>query len=151
MGAVRSGRGIFITGECGTGKTHMGVGLLLDWYSRHAKSIVINSSIFMPVVELFFDLKRAFDKPGGEADIIDLHSYSPMLMLDDLGAEKVSEWSIQVFYLILDRRYRGMLPVIITSNLSLGRISEVFDDRVASRIAEMCEVIRLEGPDRRVR
>ena len=73
-----------------------------------------------------------------------------LLVLDDLGAEKTSDWSRQVFYLLLDRRYREMKQTIITTNLSLEQIAETFDDRVASRLCEMGVTIELKGKDKRV-
>ena len=72
------------------------------------------------------------------------------LILDDMGAEKTSEWSIQTLYSIIDRRYRDEKQTLITSNLTLDEIAEKVGDRIASRIAGMCKVVEIKGKDRRI-
>ena len=150
---------LLISGPCGTGKTHMAIGLLCEWYAGQmilAKDDVDfiypkGDAVFLPVVELFYELKDTF-KGGGVTENAVLKEYSEidLLVLDDLGAEKTSDWSRQVFYLLLDRRYREMKQTIITTNLSLEQIAETFDDRVASRLCEMGVTIELKGKDKRV-
>lgn len=151
--AILDGLSVFITGPCGTGKTHFAVGLLKFWLSiqpqpepYHSK---MTNPLFISSVELFASLKSSFDSEVKESDIIAELTNAPLLILDDVGAEKVSDWSRQQFFLIVDRRYRNMLPVVVTSNLSLDAISSHMDDRLASRFSEMGEVVMLDGPDRR--
>ena len=85
-----------------------------------------------------------------ETEIINNLSEANILILDDLGAEKSSEFALQSLYVIIDQRYSEIRPTIITSNLSLGEIAEKVGDRIASRIAGMCKVIELKGKDRRL-
>ena len=73
-----------------------------------------------------------------------------LLFLDDLGAENATDFVRDTLYLIINRRYEGKLPVIITSNLDLGELSDSVGDRIASRIAGMCDMVELEGGDRRL-
>lgn len=149
--AIDAGASLFIHGDCGTGKTHLAVGLLLRWYAYNGINLKRAGGIFLPVPELFFELKRCYERKEGEGEVLDKYSAASMLVMDDFGAERISEWSRQVFYLIIDRRYRENKQTIFTSNLSLATIASLIDDRISSRIAEMCqEVIRLDGPDRRV-
>lgn len=87
-------------------------------------------------------------------DILRCH----VLVLDDFGAERVTEWAREQLLLILSERYDQHRSTIITSNFSLGelaaRISEAADDpsgeRIASRIAEVCVRVPIEGEDRRL-
>jgi len=74
----------------------------------------------------------------------------PVLLLDDIGAEKASEWVKQTLYLIIDNRYGNMKKTFITSNLTLNQISNQLDDRISSRIAGMSNTIRMQGKDRRL-
>ena len=151
--AIAGGRSVFISGPCGTGKTHMALGLLFEWYARQLSARGPSDravGIFLPAAELFVELKQCYQNDASEAEVLQRYSKADLLLLDDLGAEKISDWSRQIFYLIIDRRYREIRQTIITSNLSLGKISELVDDRIASRIAEMGEIIKIESEDRRL-
>jgi DNA replication protein DnaC len=73
------------------------------------------------------------------------------LVIDDLGAEKSSEWAREILYLIIDKRYSDLLPTIITSNLSPKELAEKLDDRLVSRLMEDAIVIKIDGKDHRVK
>ena len=62
-----------------------------------------------------------------------------------------SAWSRQVVYTLIDRRYRSVLPTIITSNLDLDEVAERIDDTIASRIVGMGKIIFLRGTDWRLK
>lgn len=152
---------IFITGACGTGKTHVAVAIMVEWVKKNVKVAYdwekkpgvefMHYPCFLPSVELFLRLKNSFDKDGdNEHDIITEYSNKRLLVVDDLGAEKISDWSRQVFYTLIDRRFRTVLPTIITTNLDLEKISSLFDDRLASRIVGSGVVITLKGKDWRL-
>ena len=156
--AILEGQSIFITGSCGIGKTHLAVALATEWFAEnlHITDSEIQSSkgypLFLPATELFLKLKTSFSsKSQTEADILnELDNYN-LLILDDLGTDKVSEWSKEIVYLLIDRRYRNMQQIIITSNLSLKEIAQRYDERIASRILGMGIVVRLGGKDKRLK
>lgn len=87
-----------------------------------------------------------------EKELINYYTNTPFLILDDLGIEKVSDWTLQTLYLILNRRYEESDErfTIITSNLGLDAISKKLDDRIGSRINGMCKILSLKGKDRRL-
>ena len=85
-----------------------------------------------------------------EENIINFYGSKELLVIDDVGAEKVSDWSRQMFYTLIDRRYREMSQTIITSNLDLDKLAEIIDERISSRIIEMGKVIKLGGKDWRL-
>lgn len=151
---------VFVTGSCGTGKTHFGIGLLLD---RYAENFYHNEDMdkidfryvkprFLSAVEFFLELKSSFGNGAleDEKSVLEKYTKPYVLLIDDIGAEKVTDWSRQIFYTLIDRRYVNMKSTIITSNLNMAEFAEKFDDRVASRIADMGEVITLKGKDRRL-
>lgn len=147
------GESMFITGPRGTGKTHLLVALLRKYMPLYFKT---NDTIeyqpkFITVPELMLKFKSTFNrKDDSEQEVLNNHSKATMLFLDDLGVEKVSDWSIQMLYLLIDRRYRDMKRTFISSNLSLNDIAEKLDDRIASRIVGMCNILKLTGKDRRL-
>jgi len=159
---VLDNKSVFITGSWGLGKTHLGIALLMEWFANTLQNeeqidgnykIVCSRGfpLFLPATELFLRLKNSFDtKTETEKDILDSLDRKDLLMLDDLGTDKVSEWSKQIIYTLIDRRYRNVKPIIITSNLSLKEIADVYDGRVASRLIEMGGVIDLKGRDKRI-
>ena len=72
-----------------------------------------------------------------------------LLVIDDVGAEKASEWTQERLYSVIDHRYANCLPLIVTSNLPPAKLAEQTGDRAASRLAEMCKVVAMTGTDRR--
>ena len=156
---LRAGKSLFLSGICGSGKTHLAVALLYEWersvavQREKAKEERIEwreqRGIFLTSGEFFLELKESFER-NGERGVVDGYSRAALLVLDDLGSEKISEWSRQMTYLLLDRRYRECKQTIITSNLDLQGISQQIDDRVASRIADG-EIVVMPPKDWRVK
>jgi len=73
-----------------------------------------------------------------------------ILIVDDLGAEKFTDWSIENLYRLVNYRYENMLTTVFISNLSLKELSQRVGDRIVSRIIEMCHLFKVEGKDRRL-
>lgn len=140
-------KGLFLWGDFGSGKTYVAICIL------RRLLLAGNDVKFCSVPELLLEIKNTFgaDSQWSEKDIIDKYSNYPYLLLDDMGAEKCSPWSLQVLYLIIDRRDRFMRPTIITSNLSLDEIKNKLSDRISSRICGMCEIIKLNEKDLRLK
>ena len=143
---------LYITGHKGTGKTHMAAAIIREIvidktpYHRHS------SCRWVSVPDLLLKIRATF-RDGAEQteqEIIERYSECRRLVLDDLGVEKTTEWSLQTLYMIIDRRYREERQTIITSNLSLDELADKLDDRIASRLSELCRVVVLSGPDRRL-
>lgn len=146
---------LFITGACGTGKTHKAVSLLKGYAeSRPCPEFVHpykNLPIFITIPELLMKIRSCFSLNEGEESIVRKYSDCSLLVLDDLGVEKTSDWSLQTLYIILNNRYSEQLQTIITSNLTIDEIGEKMGDRIASRIAGMCKIVKLTGKDRRLK
>lgn len=140
--------GIFVHGPTGTGKTHFGVAVLSEILSESETG----SARFVTVPSLLMEIRATFkdSSPCSEEDLIRRFAELDILVLDDLGAEKNTDWAMQTLYLIVDRRYSDMRRTIITSNLALDGIAERVGERIASRVAGMCRIISLEGNDRRI-
>jgi DNA replication protein DnaC len=136
-----TGESIFLSGKTGSGKTHIAVAVFRE---------SPDGSEFITAPELLLKIRGAFREGAGytEEEIIDRYSSCPVLVLDDLGAEKTTEYSITTLFLIIDRRNRNCKRTIITSNLGLQEIEETLSARIASRLSDM-RVVKINMPDYR--
>lgn len=131
-------RGLLVMGPTGVGKTHNAWGIYRNLIEAGFRGVKCHS-----VPQLLAGLR-----PGGNEQVAELQSCS-VLILDDLGAEKSSEWVKETLYSVIDSRYEWQRPTVITTNLNTRQIPEVTGERVASRLLEMVDVVAMTGADRR--
>lgn len=149
-------KSLLISSPCGRGKTHLAVVLLKRWLKDILKSIpppdMHSPGIFVQSSQFWMDLKRSYNGNGSqsESEVVRRPCHTQLLVFDDLGSEKVSPWSRQMFYYVIDQRYSHMLPTVITTNLTPELLSEQMDDRIVSRMAEDGLIVELAGPDYRL-
>jgi DNA replication protein DnaC len=153
---------LVLSGGAGTGKTHLAVAILRElakagqlcreYINENIYHITREDrGLFVSVPELLAKIRATYsDSNSDEETLIDTYASVKYLVLDDLGAEKTTEWSITTLYLIIDRRYREMLPTIVTTNLSLDEIGQSLSRRIASRLASG-KVITIKAPDYRAK
>jgi DNA replication protein DnaC len=133
--------GLFLFGQAGVGKTHL-VSKLAQETNKDIK--------FIKVPKLLFILKSNFDGHSyRNKEILDELIRVSVLILDDLGAEKATEWVRETLYILIDERYGNMKKTIITSNYNPSYLTQRLGDRIVSRISEMCRIIEIKTSDKR--
>jgi DNA replication protein DnaC len=156
--------GLLILGPCGVGKTHLAVSILRELIQRHAVN-----GLFCDFRELLKKIQNSYNpvSQASEMQILEPVLASEVLVMDDLGAERPTEWVRDTFAYIINTRYNQKATTLITSNfedslkdrivLSDGShigSEETLTDRIGlrlrSRLYEMCKVIRIEGSDFRI-
>lgn len=145
--------GMLFHGPVGVGKTHLAVGIL--------KAVIRKSGAkgyFFETPELLRQVRNTYNTRVDETEMGVLKPVidAELLVLDDLGAEKTSEWVQETLGLVINSRYNARRPTIITTNLqddndSTNPNSFMFQigARTRSRLVEMCEWIHIEGADER--
>jgi DNA replication protein DnaC len=149
---LRDGRGLFLSGNVGVGKTHLIAGIV-DLTARLIESKILRQHskiiVYATAIDLLAELKKSYMNEETE-DIIKSYEEAELLIIDDLGVEKGSDWVNEVFFKIIDHRYTEMKPTIFASNLRNDEIKAKLGERIMSRIYETCIGVEFTGRDYRV-
>ncbi len=141
--AIRNGPSLLVLGPTGTGKTFEAWGAL--------RALAVSGARFTFQVTTAADLYAKLRPRHGVDSEAEFESYAKavVLVVDDLGAAKSSEWVEEVNYRLINTRYERGLPTLCTSNVPVKQLADHLGDRVSSRLTEMARRVVLEGSDRR--
>ena len=140
---VATGPSLLMAGVVGSGKTHQAYGAVRS---------LVQSGVGVrwratTAADLLAELRP---RPGSDSEWeLAAVSRCPLLIIDDLGAAKSSEWVEEQTYRLMNRRYNYMLPTLITTNLAIKDLRAYLGDRVTSRLAQMTTRVEFEPVDRR--
>ena len=117
-------KGLYIHGAVGSGKTHIAYALF-RWCIPNAGAYgrFWNTTELLRDIRLDFNRDR-YDKHRAEEELM---KFKGVLFLDDIGAEKDSDWATETFYMVINKRYNDRLPMVFTSNLSIKDLSAHLD------------------------
>jgi len=124
---------ITMCGNTGCGKTHLAIGMLAEFLKQNTEAM------FIPVPELLLRIRSSFGERSTqtEEELIEQYTAYALLVLDDLGAEKTTDYSITTLHLIIDRRYRYGRKTIVTTNfMDLETVEQTLGARIASRLSD---------------
>ncbi len=141
-----TGGGYYFWGNVGAGKTFIASALANELMKTKLVEV-----LFIRMPEAAKRVKNTFDNAVKNEDkkLFDRMKDVELLVIDDLGVEKVSEWLIDEMYQIIDFRWRNKKPMIITSNRSLDDLMKVYPEQIPSRIKGCCKNIHFKSSDRR--
>jgi hypothetical protein len=137
--------------KSGNGKTHLAVGALKELNRLSSKTSKIELSCkFTTFSELMLQVRASFNKEGYTEEDFKKELVSlDALVIDDLGAEKVTEYALSFLYVIINGRYENMKPTIITTNLTGEEIVQNYGMRILSRLASGT-IMKVDGADYRI-
>ena len=137
--------GLLLYGPVGTGKSFYAACIANALIDREKPVSVLMTSLsrIINAVQATFDDKQEY---------IDRIVSYPLLILDDVGTERTTEYALEQVYNIIDARYRTGKPLIVTTNTPIEKIKSpetLAQQRIYSRLLEMCQPVKVDGTDRR--
>ena len=161
-------KGMVIMGPPGTGKTHLMTGF--------AYQCTINqgiSCIFQSFAELLSELRKGYSDGKSDIEIIEPHLQTDILIIDDLGKGRNSDWELGILDMLISERYNRNQMIMVTTNFTESEedtlkeqvrnrekaetehfitdtIRKRVGERIHSRLKEMCYFENLMGKDRRI-
>lgn len=141
---LKGGPSLLLLGRVGVGKTHQAIGV----YRRLLKLGLVHSGRITTSADMYASLRPRHMVDSEE--VFREYAFCGLLVIDDVGASKVSEFTEEVTYRVINARYERVYPTIVTSNALPADLPGLVGQRVASRLVEMCSRVSLKGPDRRV-
>jgi DNA replication protein DnaC len=145
---IENGRGLWLYGGPGTGKTTLAM-VVSRTALEAGRSVAIYS-----LPKLLARIRRTYDAERGEqsyAELFERLTTVDLLHIDDLGAEKQTEWVLEQLYALINERYESKRSLVVTTNKNEAELEEQIGERVVSRLVEMCELVPVFGDDRRWR
>ena len=144
--AKKQTNGLIITGTSGVGKTHLAAAI--------ANKLIEKGQIVLigRLTTLLDKIKETFaDNTISENELIELYSNIDMIIIDDLGTERVSKWALEKLYTIIENRNENRLPIVITTRFDKNGLSKRFKegqdeelaDAVINKLYQMCYGVTL--------
>jgi DNA replication protein DnaC len=140
-----AGRGLWFMGPVGTGKTKLAM-LVSKAALEAGRSVAIYS-----LPRLLNEIRDTHRTDRSHVDLLDRLTAVDLLHVDDVGAERTTDWVLEELYSIVNARYEDERSMVITTNiLDREALCEQISERTVSRLTEMCDELPLLGHDRRM-
>lgn len=149
---LKAGKGLYIDGKIGSGKTFLAVSILMACLQKRM------TGKFTSMREVTRELRSTWNGEGSESNVFKRLMHPQVLILDDLGKENMTESVMRDLFDLVDMRKDAMRPLIVTSNYTkpelVARMAQGGDsttaESIVSRLFEMTEPVHVQGEDRRL-
>ena len=153
--------GLILNGGVGCGKTHLLCAVLNDLIERYEftehqiENIGYKSAyspyFFISSIGLFEGIRKTFNRDDSSEDILNRCKKTKVLFIDDIGANKSSEWVKEQFLNIIDYRYNHYLPILLSTNLRLkDELIKCIGARTVDRLKSMCVNVTINDKSHRI-
>ncbi len=150
------GKSFLFYGTAGMGKTYLAQSIHKFAYHHNYSQAnenrfnIFKSNIFIKASDLFLKFRNSFEnKEVSEIDMINKYSNADLLIIDDLGNNRITDYALENLHMIIDNRYEWDRTTVITTNLFPDEMEEVLGSRIMSRLKSLCSFVEFEGKDRR--
>lgn len=164
--AAKDRGGLVLCGPAGTGKTHLAVAMVADmitrWLEAYPTAAVEHEGpdgiyvtrrpelvVRLVSVPSFLDLLRSRIRFADAVDPLPDLVAADLLVLDDLGREKVTDWASERLYVLVNERYNALRPTVVTSNFGPDVLADRGYDAVVSRLVEGAAAVVITASDYR--
>ena len=145
------GNGLYISGIVGSGKTHA-VSALARALVYEGHSVVLTNTLAM-----LDSIRATYGRDGSQSGGVGRFTGCDLLILDDMGKENGSGWALTTMFQVVNARYEGMRPIVVTSQYPLSKLAARLGrsgeresaEAIASRLYEMCDIVTLPDIDHR--
>lgn len=142
--------GLIITGKSGVGKTHLATAILNQLTEKDMLVLMGRLILLLDVIRDTFK-----DFSSKEKDIIELYSKVDVLIIDDLGTERISSWALEKLYTIIENRNENKLPIIVTTRFNKESLLDRFyqsedeelSEAIIQKLYQFCYGIELKKYD----
>lgn len=150
---VAEGRGVYLHGPVGVGKTWAACQICRAWAER-GRDFLFSSSL-----DLLAAIRSTYEGRESESAVMREFAEVPLLVVDDLGKEVPTAWALSKLFDIVNKRYEAELPTVFTSQADPQRMGDLIAKNgdadvakaIVSRIVESCDIRPLDGANNRVR
>lgn len=141
---IGAGPSLLLVGGTGSGKTYQAFGAI-----RALTASGASCSWLATTAADMYGALRPRHRVDSEEEF-ERYTRATVLVLDDLGAAKGTEWNEEINYRLINYRYENEKPTLITTNVPAKDIQTALGERVTSRLVEMTRRVVIKGPDRRI-
>lgn len=137
---VEKNQGLIMWGNVGTGKS---------FAAACIANYLLDQKVPVMMTSLVKILEQIQPNPESESEVIAKMNRAKLVIFDDLGAERSTDYALEKVYNIIDSRYRKNLPMILTTNLTIEEMQQETDmryKRIYDRIFEVCYPMQFTGP-----
>lgn len=128
----RAGRSLLLTGNVGCGKTHLASAIVRTVVADQCRALIVPASEIISIARASMVTGSGYT----DRDVVLHLGGLDLLLIDEVGCQKGSDYELGLLHAIIDRRYQSVLPTVLISNLCTGGLKTYIGDRALDRLRQ---------------